>query len=591
MSAIFSLLFGPLAAPECKRSARRESTFVWRPILAIILGVVALSVTWFTDVIVRQFQPNSQPFSSQTGGLQAIETLMIVTALLLSPAGLAGSLAGEKERGAMGLLLTSRVTAYEIVMGRLAGKLCQVEFVLLGALPLLALIGAQVGIHLPTFATLLILPMAVAFGGGGIALAASSVSKRGRNAMLLVYLLDVLLLLAPVVSDALSYFLWEFNPGLASPLDGEMLTRLIWLQDLGPAWTTIAIWTLFGIAGVTLASWRVRPSTLNASGGKTRLGKAAKRPWIVPAVGNDPMLWKELFIERVGSIGVAGRVLGVLLVLYLVGASAYAVCYRAWGLRQKDDALLRLSEKAARELIAIPAWLVSVLIIVSVGLRASATIAAERERGTWDSILTSPLEGIEIVRGKLWGSLHALRWLIVAAFGSWAVACFAKGMAFWDFANLSAETLIIGVFASALGIRSSLKYSTATRAMSATIVILLIVHAVAAAVAALIVLTLGFLVLAFLSFLQSIPVFSALLNNLPPFSFFWTIALVLSYLGISLSLIASTALRFDRLAGRMTGGALAGAVDRFIHGGKIDGPIAVGKSQNKLIQKDNIEIY
>ena len=41
--------------------------------------------------------------------------------------------------------------------------------------------------------------------------------------------------------------------------------------------------------------------------------------------------------------------------------------------------------------------------------------------------MTSPLDGGEIVRGKLWGSLYALRWLIVAAFVAWALAAAVGG--------------------------------------------------------------------------------------------------------------------------------------------------------------------
>ena len=235
-------------------------------------------------------------------------------------------------------------------------------------------------------------------------------------------------------------------------------------------------------------------------------------------------------------------------------------------------------------MLADSGWSVCALIVVSIGLRASATIAAERERGTWDSILTSPLEGGEIVRGKLWGSLHALRWLIVAAFGSWAVACLVEGMSLWNFASLASQTLIIGIFAAALGMRSSLKYPSATRAMLTTIVVLLIVHACAALASALIVGVAALFVLMTLSRLQSIPFFGTLLKNLPPFYVVWTILLLLLYIGMNITLIGSTALRFDRLAGRMTGGAFAGAVDRFFHGGRIEDPVAVAEENGGRIE-------
>jgi hypothetical protein len=142
---------------------------------------------------------------------------------------------------------------------------------------------------------------------------------------------------------------------------------------------------------------------------------------------------------------------------------------------------------------------------------------------------------------------------------------------------LASQTLIIGVFAAALGMRSSLKYPSATRAMSTTIVVLLINHACAAVLAFLIVGIAALFVLMSLSALQSIPFFGTLLKNLPPFYIVWTIMLLILYIGMSIILIGSTALRFDRLAGRMTGGAFAGSVDRFFHGGRVEAPVAVAE--------------
>ena len=135
-------------------------------------------------------------------------------AMILSPAVLAGSLAGEKERGSIGLLLTTRVNAADIVLGRLAGRLSQVAMIELAALPGLLLIASMAGFGwLPTL-TLLALPMGLAFGGGGIALAASAMSRRGRDALLLVYLVEILLLLSPLVGRSGSAWV-----GLLSPFE------------------------------------------------------------------------------------------------------------------------------------------------------------------------------------------------------------------------------------------------------------------------------------------------------------------------------------------------------------------------------------
>ena len=96
------------------------------------------------------------------------------------------------------------------------------------------------------------------------------------------------------------------------------------------------------------------------------------------------------------------------------------------------------------------------LIQWAIGLRAAVAIASERERGTWDALLTSPLEGTEIVRGKLWGSLYALRRLFAATFWAWTVALACGAMSGWDYLTQVAETLIVGAFLAAVGVRTSL---------------------------------------------------------------------------------------------------------------------------------------
>ena len=101
-------------------------------------------------------------------GLSVVEGLMVTIALVLAPAILAGSLAGEKERGALGLLLTTRVSAREIVWARFAAKLTQVAMILLAGLPAQIVLAALTGMNADVVATLIALPAALVFGIGGL---------------------------------------------------------------------------------------------------------------------------------------------------------------------------------------------------------------------------------------------------------------------------------------------------------------------------------------------------------------------------------------------------------------------------------------
>ena len=73
-------------------------------------------------------------------------TILLTIVVVQAPAVLAGSLAGERERGVLQLLLTTAVSPREIVSGRLLGKLSQVGMIVLAGLPILALLAAWNGL-------------------------------------------------------------------------------------------------------------------------------------------------------------------------------------------------------------------------------------------------------------------------------------------------------------------------------------------------------------------------------------------------------------------------------------------------------------
>ena len=233
-----SILFGPLAGLECRRSASRMWPIALRTLFAAAGMLVVFCVLWWWAF--RQGgadEPLYLPFDVLRGGLLALEGMALTVALVLCPALLAGSLAGERERGALGLLLTTSVSAREVVVGRLAGQLGLVAMILLASLPNLALLAALAGFSAGSFLALIGLQIAVAFGASGVALAASAVSKRGRDALFTIYALVLLALLIPLLETlgpAGFRFDWadSFNP-----FSG--VSALVWGEHAGRALATI----------------------------------------------------------------------------------------------------------------------------------------------------------------------------------------------------------------------------------------------------------------------------------------------------------------------------------------------------------------
>jgi ABC-type transport system involved in multi-copper enzyme maturation permease subunit len=460
-----TMLLGPLAGCECRRAIARGWLILARALAAAAILAATLFVFWYWWLL-RQADPFHFPFQELRYGLVTVEGMLVTAALAITPALTAGALAGEKERGALGLLLTTRVSPREIVAGRLAGKLAQVGMILLAMAPAVILIAAIAGFHPAHQAIMLALPAATAIGCGGLAAGISAVSRRARDAMMTTYLVVLLAL----ISGVISFFVPPAVAGWIIPLNPYTgLGAMAWDEVPWPAALSIAYWTAIGLLGSCWASLRLAPASLAHADGP-RVGRAGRRRVAVPPVGDRPMLWKEFFIERAAALGGLGWWIGAALTALLGPGSLILGLVVAWEkIVATSGSLPGWADWALRIGVGRTGTAVSWLIEWGIGLRAAVSIASERERGTWDAILTSPLESREIVLAKLWGCLHALRWLVAAAMVAWTVAWAAGAIDADDYFGWVVGTLSVGTFMAAVGLRASLTAPTATRASAVTI--------------------------------------------------------------------------------------------------------------------------
>jgi ABC-type transport system involved in multi-copper enzyme maturation permease subunit len=549
-------LLGPLAGPECLRALGRGWLIAVRTLSAGALALVALFVVWFWWLGVR-LDASYNPSSELRGALAVGSMILLSISVVMPPAVLAGLLAGERERGVLQLLLAAAVSAREVVVGRMAGKLSQVGMVLLAGFAPLALLAAWNGLGLAQLMTLVLLLGAAAAGGGGMGVCASVLSRRGRDALTGVYLVILLLLLSPLarnlgLSVELAAPLSVLNPYLS-------MARLTWDGDTLPALATSGVWLGMGLLGVSVASWRLRPSCLAVG----VVIQTVKRRGRVRRLADRPMLWKELNIERAGSLGRLGRLLGLLITVPLLVASLGLTGVILWSLFGRGD-----SEWAGWSTGQMAALLdgtgpyLGWLLQWAIGLRAAVSIASERERGTWDALLVSPLEPREIVSAKLLGSVYALRWLIGAMVLAWTLGLAVGVASAGTYAQWLIGNLLAGVLMAAIGLRSSLTLPTATKAMTWTIASWLVASAF------LPLLALSLIALSMLLFAAiwtvSVRFGLAPYSTTPWFPLGWSTAWALAMDAVTLLsavLVAlETSLRFDRLAGRQGISAVAALV-------------------------------
>ena len=151
---------------------------------------------------------------------------------------------------------------------------------------------------------------------------------------------------------------------------------------------------------VGLASWRLRPTVLdqaNRPQKRERPGAPARLLDYLPGPSLDanPVLWREWHRKRpsrwTGRFWTAYTIVSTLASLYVLG-----FYYDWWG-----DGLIYCGIHVVAA--QVNAWQVAIgLLLLSVS--AATTLAEERDRGSLDVIMATPLTSREIVWGKWWGT-------------------------------------------------------------------------------------------------------------------------------------------------------------------------------------------
>ena len=548
---------GPLLGPECARAARKRWLYPARVVAGSLASAPALLIVWWWWVNWdRGVDPEFSPFEALRIGLVALLALAVSIALVLAPAVVAGGLTGDQERGLMGLLLTTRLNAFEIVSGRTLSRLSQIAMILLATLPPMLLLAALSGIGPGSMAVLVLFGPCLALGAGGIASGVATLSRRGRDALLGVYALGGGLLIASVFERRLRpQSLWVAEVLAAfNPYRG--LWTLVRQEDAGPALLSVLVWGIFGLIGVGIAVLRlrrVRARWLDGDAPK-RIGRGRRRRRAL-VLGDRPMLWKEISIEGAGPVRGIGRWLGRLGVLYLLGVSLWTGGMAAHALFVSHDmSKVDRGVDLLRELIGETSTFFGLFIVWAVGLRAAVAVAMERERDTWDALLTSPLTGREIVLGKLLGSLHSLRWLALATLFAWSTALVLGAIRPSEFAYNLAWTLVVSAFIASVGVRISLATATVPTAMALTIGAWL-TGAIVISIASVMLIGIAMLGLVVLWLLADALALGS--RPAPWFPIGGSLAFALVqlslYLALTAAIVIETWARFDRLTGRVDG--------------------------------------
>jgi len=242
------MTFAALLTKELRLRLRRERT-IW--VLITYLLVMTLLGFLF---ISRTSAYNSNSVS--TLGLGLYTLLMFVQLFLImfiTPAFTATSINGEKERQTFDLLLCSRLSAFELVAGKLVAGLANALLLIAASIPLFSLVFffGGVGPAQVFQATLVFVVTAIVVGTFG--LFCSTLLKRPPVSIAIAYMFCVIWVITP--------WLLSFLLQLSAPFNGSVQGSYIFLGN--PILAMISTFT-FGVGppigtvslfGTSLAPW------------------------------------------------------------------------------------------------------------------------------------------------------------------------------------------------------------------------------------------------------------------------------------------------------------------------------------------------
>jgi ABC-type transport system involved in multi-copper enzyme maturation permease subunit len=498
---------GPICHFDLVRMARRGRLFALRFAFGLLLlGIMALNYVGHSGPMRPWYNPGvfSIRELAQFGqGLFAsIMAAQAALVLGLTPALVADAIASERQRKTLHYLLASPLNSREIVLGKLASRLLGVGVYPALVLPVVSLLTLIGGVS-PEGLVLGYLALASsAYFLAGLALLASVLARRPRDAIGAAYLLTAAWLFLPPLLDvwipgllarwpeigegirAINAWVWP-----ASPLGLVTNARSI-LSGGADEFARLALWmvasqVVYGTLFITLAAWQLRPSFRRQEGREGRQTPSARlaRRWFpVRPCGDDPVFWKEAFFS--GATGGLGRRIARAILISLLVAAVLGTLFGSWDafgeLREHGYSYGSPTAYEQRFILNMGlryggAIVMCIWMLWLAGLTA-AGISSEREQDTWTGLLATPLEGSEILRGKMLGPLRATAQFGATLGALWLIGCAAGAVHPLGLLNAIVVVGLLAWFTTALGTYLSLRSQLTWKARAWTQGILIAPH-------------------------------------------------------------------------------------------------------------------
>jgi len=447
----FSWLTGPIFDKELRVSSRRKRNYTLRLIYVILLTLFITSV-WLS-LVKSEGSSAYQKSRLALAGKTIVTTIVmfqffatqVIAVIMLST-----SISDEIYHRTLGLLMTTPIGSFQIVMGKLFSKLLQLILLLAITLPLLAIVRIFGGVPWNYVLSSLCITLTAVIFAGSLSLYFSINNRRAYVVIIkTVVTLGVLYFFIPLIITVLLQPRWLYAPVFKSLVTVfPILIAFLHLNPLGamsvntammisssapqtmvilaiiPTGVSFFYWPLHCMlmlgASALLIAISVKivrkvalrqavgqiesvPNRMRAKKSKKfsrRHAKQQELPGVIRRVTDSPVLWRELRAPMIQGAEGRNSIIGLAIAINAL-LITYWICER-----YMDEAFTQMGYVMMFTVIG------SIFTIVL----SATSITSEKETRSWPILLATSMDDWNILMGKAIGIFRRCLpiWLLLA---------------------------------------------------------------------------------------------------------------------------------------------------------------------------------
>ncbi len=506
------MFIGPIFSRELVTAPRRLQHYVYRT--AYVLALYVLMCTAWLVMIGTQ-NITSVGDISRFGSMlfQILAPLQLAVVTFLAAQSAASGIAQEKDKRTILLLLMTRLSNHELVLGKLLASLLDVLVMLLAALPIFMLLTLFGGISLGQVGRVFAVTLATALAAGSLGSTVALAREKTFQSLAITVLVLMMWLGAWEVIAALfgetslagipvSLLATSASPlrailSAVHPYDGAAAG---WLagENLFVLSASVAVVLLNTVGIVMLRVWNpgrdVHPGqeeegtagiwsadhdvkqleARKAGSGQPSLGSLddAARAGHVDArirqvnqksreVWDNPVLWREMCTWAYGRKVLVIR-LGYLLLFAMAAAGLFFQV-------QSGAALARSSAEGIVPAAVTPLAPFFMVSLVIVNALAVTSITNERDGGALDLLLVTDLSPKEFIFGKMGGVAYVTKEMILLPLALCVYLWWAGGLTLENLLYVTLGQGVMVFFVIMLGVHCGLTYANSRSAIGVSL--------------------------------------------------------------------------------------------------------------------------